>query len=454
MFVSRLQVILVEEKGAGDRAGRDVTDSLIAILSGELFQHSFIPASFIKANISTLKHRPQSGLCCPGTYNCVFAKPSKYGCYCGEGNTYTATGCDDPESDCHDTYVFHKYCPDGQGGDYHCPEYFLQPCSGYCDRDNDEYYATECGGLDCDDTNPNITPFSPQCRNPTPTPTPQPAPTPNAGSCPDNDGDTWTTCDGDCDDYDSNHFPGTLVDCNTEGGEDLNCNGVDDFQDANIQCGGNCSQQAMWDCYWQEGFQWNADNCQCAPMTNGNPNNPPTPVVIDVLSDGFALTNAASGVNFDLNNNGIAERLSWTAAGSDDAWLVLDFNRNGRIDGGRELFGNFTPQPPSGAPNGFLALAQFDQRARGGNGDGIIDKHDTVYFRLRLWQDVNHNGISESNELRNLPSLNVVALHLDYKESKKKNQHGNQFRYRAKVDNAKKSQVGRWAWDVFLVSAQ
>lgn len=200
----------------------------------------------------------------------------------------------------------------------------------------------------------------------------------------------------------------------------------------------NCCGGELLECCGQD--EWGCCNC--------------SPIIIDVEGNGFALTGATAGVNFDLNSDGFASGVAWTTAGTDDAWLALDRNGNGKIDDSTELFGNLTPQPFSAKPNGFLALAEFDKSLYGGNSDGVINWQDSVFSSLRLWQDANHNGVSEPGELHALPALGVATLHLDYHESKRADEHGNRFRYRANVKDTRGANVGRKAWDVFLVHAR
>jgi hypothetical protein len=261
----------------------------------------------------------------------------------------------------------------------------------------------------------------------------------------DFDEDGVTGCDGDCSDLD----PFVTTECHEGGGGS----------------GGTCNFQTYED-PWMDGND-------CSICTDGVDNDCDgridnqeyicwqrcliSPVLIDTQGNGFDLTDASNGVNFDLNTDGTAEHLSWTNGGSDDAWLALDRNGNGLVDNGRELFGNFTPQPappPGEIMNGFLALAVYDGQAGGGNGDGKISAQDTIFSSLRLWLDANHNGVSDAGELYTLPQLGLSSIELRYKESKRRDEHGNWFRYRGKVRDVHGAQLGRWAWDVFLVSSQ
>jgi hypothetical protein len=115
----------------------------------------------------------------------------------------------------------------------------------------------------------------------------------------------------------------------------------------------------------------------------------------------------------------------------------------GRIDNGSELFGNMTPQTPGPGRNGFRALAEYDKPEKAGNEDGQIDARDRIFSSLRLWNDANHNGQTDPGELVRLTDVGLESISLEYKESRRVDQFGNQFRYRARVEDSARTNIGR-----------
>jgi hypothetical protein len=173
-----------------------------------------------------------------------------------------------------------------------------------------------------------------------------------------------------------------------------------------------------------------------------------SPIVLDLAGDGVRLTGWQDGVRFALHPLKPLDWLGWTSPGSDDAWLALDKNKDGVITDGTELFGNITAQavpPPGQARNGFLALAQYD-----GDGNRVIDERDPVFDDLRAWQDKNHDGVSQPDELRTLAAVGVTGLSVAYNEIRERDSHGNLFRYSAPVQGLPGSTVGMTAWDALL----
>lgn len=197
---------------------------------------------------------------------------------------------------------------------------------------------------------------------------------------------------------------------------------------------GGCSQTPVWN---GPQCQWQCENV--------------SPIILDVDGSGYHLTDAAGGVAFDFFGGGHPIQTSWTAGGSTNAFLVLPA-ADGTVSSGRQLFGNVTPQPPcSGGRNGWNALAVYDEPANGGNGNGVIDSGDSVFSQLRLWQDLDHDGVAQPNEISTLPALGVRAISLRYQEVPFTDKFGNRFRYRAQVYGSKDSSLARIAYDVFFV---
>lgn len=203
-----------------------------------------------------------------------------------------------------------------------------------------------------------------------------------------------------------------------------------------------CSVLEDWD--GTQG-QPNWETCECDWSES--------PILLDLEGRGqnLHLTSAAEGVLFDHNGDGEPELTAWTSGDSRVGFLVLDRNGDGAINDGAELFGDSTAQPDAPQPNGFKALAVYDAPSEGGNGDGQISAADEIFASLRFWVDLNHDGSSRPAELLTLAQTRVVSLSLDFKESRRTDQHGNQCRYRAPAAMLKKGKLHRtWAVDVFF----
>ncbi len=155
-----------------------------------------------------------------------------------------------------------------------------------------------------------------------------------------------------------------------------------------------------------------------------------SPLVLDLDGDGIELTSLKHGSEiFDIDNDGGRERTGWI--GTDDGFLAIDLNDNGKIDNAGELFGSgrtFSPgQTEYGESSlrtpgkhrihfdsGFEKLASYDS-----NKDGIIDRRDPVFIQLSVWKssqkghwDV-HAGV-----LHGLSELGISEIELGYKKSK------------------------------------
>ncbi|MER0044255.1 hypothetical protein ABRQ16_20825, partial [Pseudomonas sp. MGal98] len=135
------------------------------------------------------------------------------------------------------------------------------------------------------------------------------------------------------------------------------------------------------------------------------------PLVLDLDGDGIETVSANSGVVFDFNGDGLKTGTGWIK--KDDGFLVLDRNGNGTIDNGSELFGIDTVKKNGQkATSGFDALGDLDA-----NGDGVFDAADKAFADVRVWQDLNQDGIAQVGELKSLAEHGIAAINLGSKST-------------------------------------
>ncbi|MHA6913268.1 calcium-binding protein [Ralstonia pseudosolanacearum] len=196
--------------------------------------------------------------------------------------------------------------------------------------------------------------------------------------------------------------------------------------------------------FWEdikESILWNPWTMEVKVQVNNNWRSantyrPHDPLAIDLDGDGIksVAINTFSPILFDHNGDGIKTATGWLQGS--DAWLVRDINGNGTIDSGLELFGVDTDITVNGvtrkAENGFESLATLDS-----NGDKVFDEKDAAFSQVRLWQDLNQNGISEANELSTLSSKGITSIALNYTSTNTDLGGGNSITGKAVVTRSK-----------------
>ncbi|WP_151790459.1 putative Ig domain-containing protein, partial [Acinetobacter junii] len=145
------------------------------------------------------------------------------------------------------------------------------------------------------------------------------------------------------------------------------------------------------------------------------------PLILDLNGDGEIGTIAANkfqGAVFDGNNDGIRTATGWVSP--EDGLLVRDINSDGLINSGAELFGDSTKLANgTNAKNGFAALSDLDS-----NGDGKVDSNDTNFNELKVWKDINGDGVSQASELFSLNDVGIQSLNVNINEIKNEQVEG------------------------------
>ncbi|MCA3775555.1 MAG: hypothetical protein IN818_11315, partial [Cutibacterium sp.] len=125
------------------------------------------------------------------------------------------------------------------------------------------------------------------------------------------------------------------------------------------------------------------------------------PIMLDLDGNGLTIIQqAASSTFFDTRGDGFIRKTAWLGGG--DGFLTLDRNGDGAITTAEELFAN----PGVATPwQGLDSLDWIDA-----NGDGRITATDPVFAVLRVWRDLDSDGVNDTGELSSLSDLGITAI--------------------------------------------
>lgn len=116
------------------------------------------------------------------------------------------------------------------------------------------------------------------------------------------------------------------------------------------------------------------------------------PLVINLQGGSASLT--STSFTFDLNADGLDEKISFVSGGS--GFLALDINNDGQINDGSELFG-------TQGTSAFADLARHDS-----DGNKWIDENDEIFNDLKVWT----RDEAGNDQLTSLKDSGVGAIYL------------------------------------------
>lgn len=149
------------------------------------------------------------------------------------------------------------------------------------------------------------------------------------------------------------------------------------------------------------------------------------PLLLDLTGNGVRMTDLGDGVLFDTDHSGTLKRTGW--ANRSTGMLVVD-DGTGQIKNVSQMFSEYYAgkHGVGGAAgearfkDGFAALASEDS-----NADGVIDRNDPIWNRLRVWVDASHDAKTDAGELKTLAELGITQINVRDKNASTEVRDGN-----------------------------